>query len=395
MATKRYPTSSSIQRSGNPLKILYDARFITQGQTGVGRCTEMLLRELMSQNRPSLDLHMLYTDPIHSALVSDRSIHTRIRFDSHPRGDFYRNWTLRRLLKVQQFSVFHSPAFYSIQWRPSIPQIVTIHDMAVYDYPETFPWTFVKYFRWLIGSSCKNADLIICSTEFTAKRMLFRFPDIDHKIRIIPFAVSDPFFKADLTNSDFYKKRLALPDKFILTVATMEPRKNLLTLLNAYSIYCRRCDRPLPLIITGKSAKGSDQIRQRANEPDIAANIRLLDYVSDEELVSLYRMASLTIYPSRYEGFGLPVLEAMASGCPVITSNTTSIPEIAGDAALFVNPESPAEIADTMTAVCQNRELQKTLINKGRKRAEMYRWTTTADKTIDVYFEAATIRKRK
>lgn len=370
-----------------PLNVLFDARFITPQRTGVGYCTEHLLQAL-ARHSNEIRMHTIYHDPIDPSLVDDHAIFTQVRFDDHPAGDIWRNVQIPRIIKERKIDLYHGPAFYSIQRKLKIPQVVTIHDLAVYDQPDTFTKTFAFYFRKIIASACYRATRLITSTQFVADQIRNQFPETSNRISVVPYGVSTEFLNQEDSEITEFKARWTLPDRFILDVATIEPRKNILTLLNAYAIYRRRSSSPLPLIIAGKDGFQASVIKKRSRESDIEGAVRFLGYVSTRDIVRLYHLATMLVFPSLYEGFGLPILEAMASRCPVIASNVTSLPEVCGDAALLVNPMSTTAISAAMLELSENAALRRHYQEKGVLRVANLDWNNVARQTIDVYRSA-------
>jgi glycosyltransferase involved in cell wall biosynthesis len=369
------------------MKVLYDARFITPEKTGVGGYCAFLLQSLL-ENTDNLDLHLIYFDRLDTEFRAKSHHQAPVAFDNHPMGDIWRNFGLIRMIRELEIDVIHHPAFYSIQRKLKTPQIVTIHDVAVFDMPHVFPSKFAWFMRKMIACSVKRAKQIIVISEFTAGRLGALFPSAKDKMRIIPYGVSDLFLQMNSSADCCVKEKWMLPDEFILDVVTIEPRKNLLTLLNAYSIYRRRCPNPLPLILAGKDGFHSEQIHCRVRERDLDLSVRLVGYVPVAEIASMYRLATMLVFPSLYEGFGLPVLEAMAGGCPVICSTVSSLPEVVGDAAILVDPHSEIAIAHAMCNVTGDAQMRLDLSLRGRNRAAQFPWARAAAETLEAYRDA-------
>jgi len=369
------------------MKILYDARFITPQMTGVGQFADSLLSALGKLDN-NIELHALYYDPLHN-LPNVTYHRAPVEFDSHPVGDLYRNYQLLKLLDTGQFELYFSPAFYCIQRRSNVRQIVALHDLAVFDQPENFPKKFGFYLRNMIKSTCKNADSIITSSYFIADRIKDRFPKTKDKVIVIPYGVSDVYLDDCQNIKSQVKQELCVPDRFILSISTIEPRKNLLVLLDAYSIYRRRVDQPLPLLLVGKDGYKAEVVKKRACKSDLGFFVRFLDYIPDKAVAHLYRMAEFMVYPSVYEGFGFPVLEAMACGCPVLASNKASIPEVAGDAAMLVDPSDPVKIAEGMVDLTNDQGKRSDLSQMGRIRAEKFTWDKAAIEVASLFLDVS------
>jgi len=176
-----------------------------------------------------------------------------------------------------------------------------------------------------------------------------------------------------------------LPRRFVLAVGNLQPRKNLDRLLGAYARLHDRGVVPHGLVLVGQRWYKGEAVAERIRELGIEKDVRLTGYVSDEELVALYNLADIFVYPSLYEGFGLPVLEAMACGTPVVTSNTTSLPEVAGDAAVLVDPRSESEIMNAIERVACDPDYRRELRRRGLAQAAKFSWRRVAEQTAEVY----------
>jgi glycosyltransferase involved in cell wall biosynthesis len=361
------------------INVLYDARFITQRRTGVGRVAEMLLRTFLSET-PDLNLHVLYKKPFYKTLEGNHPICVRTPFDSHPWGDIHRNTIIRGLMKKRGIDLYFSPAFYVLQCSRNLKQVVLIHDMAVFDQPQSVNRMFRIYLRKMIGSALRNASCITTPSEFVRKSILLKRPDLENRVHAVHLGVDPVFRHYNDAHAQDVRRHYCLPTRFILCVATVEPRKNLLNLLDAYAIYSGRASRPLNLVIVGDNGYRSEEIHRRAEQSDVATGVRFLGYVPDTELALLLGMADCFVFPSLYEGFGLPVIEAMAAGCPVIASRAASIPEIAGEAALLVDPKDVLQIEKALRHMTSDAALRKKLSMEGKKRVETMTWSQTAER---------------
>jgi len=366
------------------IRLLFDARFITPQRTGVGRVTEKLLENLL-MNHPDLEIHVLHNQGLPDHLKGNFPEEVSVLFDSHPGGDLHRNIALRKMIADKKLDLFFSPAFYSIQKGRSIPQVVLIHDLAVFDQPGSENPAFRIYLRKMIESSVRNATVLTTASNYIRDRIIERFDVHSEKVRAVHLGVDPIFGQFDDSRAEDRRKHYCLPSQFLLNVATIEPRKNLIKLIDGYSIYKRRALNPLPLILIGKDGFQSKLIHERAERSDVSTHIRFLGYVPDEDISQLYGLASGLVYPSLYEGFGLPVIEAMLSGCPVITSNRTSLPEVTGDAAILVDPDDSLSISQAITNLCNDLDLRQSLSIKGRIRAREFTWKKTADEYAEIF----------
>ncbi len=270
--------------------------------------------------------------------------------------------------------------------------------LTVMNFYDTGPWRYAHtlvlrarwYFRILLTRGTHTCTRVITLSKH-AKSEIGHFLGERYlaKVSVIPAAAGPEFA---IPCSDAFKQqvraRYELPDRYLLVVATVEPRKNLVTLLDAYVQLKNQLGASCPpLLIVGRKGWNCDDILGYMAE--LEDMVRFPGYVSDEELIALYQMATCLVFPSLYEGFGLPVLEAMAAGCPVITSMTSSLPEVAGDAALLVDPLNAQEIATAMQRVLQDEDLRRRIVHDGYRRAASFSWEETARMTREAYIMAA------
>ena len=258
--------------------------------------------------------------------------------------------------------------------------VVTVHDLAFERYPNLFPRPWRVLYRLGLRAAVKRADAILTPSRNTAEDILSRTKVDPRKLHVVPLAASLPASDVDVGD---VLARLKVRPPYVLFVGTIEPRKNLVRLVRAYR---RVASSGLPhaLVLAGPLGWHHESLmRELALEGP--GEIVMTGSLSPEELDAVYRAADAFVYPSLYEGFGLPVVEAMARGIPAIASNTSSVPEVTGDAALSVNPRSVREIAAAIESVCSDAELAEKLAARGRARAERFSWDETARLTLGVY----------
>ncbi len=260
-----------------------------------------------------------------------------------------------------------------------IKKILTVHDLTWYKFPLMVNWDNRIIFPLLFKKSLKFADMIIADSNCTATSIKELMPDLRKKISIIYGGVCWPgevFNKFKKTDIDYIFAKFKIYSKYILTVGTIEPRKNIVNLLKAFSFLLensKKLDYQL-LIVGGKGWQNSEIYKtyRLLNFKD--NQVRFLGYVPDEELYKLYSAAEVFVFPSLYEGFGLPPLEAMACATPVVASDIPIFKEILGDAAILVNPYNPKEIADGIRQVLNDVSLAEELRKKGLERIKLFSW---------------------
>jgi glycosyltransferase involved in cell wall biosynthesis len=299
-----------------------------------------------------------------------------------PRGKFKR-------LSVDSFlgpvNVFHSINTTPLPQRQG-RRVVTVHDLTCLLFPQFHPWDRRLLFRLSIRRAARLADAIIVPSAATGRDLAARFPSARTRIRVVPHAPSERF--VPLRSEDclpvLARHGLAHGD-YLLFVGNVEPRKNLRALIEAYGRMRQATPLSPQLAIAGGAGWKHQGIHQAAATSPVAADIRFLGHVSDADLPSLVSGALAFVYPSLYEGFGLPPLEAMACGTPVITSNRSSLPEVVGDAALVVDPNDREALADAMERLVSDATLREEFRARGLERAQRYSWDETARRTIEVY----------
>lgn len=281
---------------------------------------------------------------------------------------------------VNDIDILHSSDW--IQPPTRAKKITTIHDLLVLEYPEVSHPYIVKVQNRRLLWVKRECDLVLTDSVFT-KNQVNKILHVDSsRIEIVYPGISDKFKPSDEDSKKYIKQKYGLYDDYVLSVGTLEPRKNIKTVLDAFEKFMKHQliatrKRPIGLVIVGKSGW-----REKVDQTKY---IKPLGYVEEKDLPFLYSAASLFVYPSLYEGFGFPVLEAMACNCPVITSDRGSLKEIISDAALVVDPFTSEDIAVKMTQVFIDNDLRENLKKKGMENAERFNWDKTARDVLENY----------
>jgi len=288
------------------------------------------------------------------------------------------------LKSIKELQLFHAPDH--LIPKLSIPVIASLMDPIPLIRPDWVKSRFRFIKQYLFLKSVQWADHFITISNFVADDIADHFHLPRKSITPIHLGVDDKYFRVaniDLRNSVL--RKYSLSNGFFLFIGTLQPRKNISRLIQAFKQLPLELQHEFPLVVIGRNGWNADEditAMKRLEEQSIG---RWLDYVSDEDKAVLLQCAGAFVFPSLYEGFGLPVLEAFASKTPVITSNSTSLPEVAGGAAMLVDPYSPDSIADAMLQIVSNQEMALGLIERGKIRAREFSWTETASKTAEVY----------
>ena len=325
------------------MRVAIDVSPLAQTRAGTARYLTGLLGELKRRD---------------DVVVSTRSFGRGDRLSTVARDGVWYPFLLGR---EREADVLHCPT-YRAPLHPRVPLVVTVHDLAVLRHPEAFNRWTRTYSPHLVPRVLRQARRVIAVSEFTRRELIELLDVPAEKIRVVPNAVGP----------DFTQEGEAATGDYVLAVGTLEPRKNLERLVDAV----RRTDKELRVV----GARGWGGVKVEGN------GVNWLGEVTDAELARLYRGASCVAYPSLYEGFGIPVLEAMACGAPVVTTRGTAMEEVADGAAVLVDARDAAEIA----AGIERAELERDqLVARGLERARAFSWEAVADATVRVYREAA------
>lgn len=271
----------------------------------------------------------------------------------------------------------------------ALPVVVTVHDLAFLAHPETFHRSKRRYLSAMTRLSVHRARRVIAVSAHTKDDLVRSFGVAPTKVTVIPNAMDDRFTPdEDWRSADQFRAEHGLPERYILFVGTLEPRKNLRRLIEAFALVAQ-VDADVALVIVGAAGWMSSDLAPLVRVRALSERVIFAGYVPDEELPHWYRAATIFCYPSLYEGFGLPVLEAMACGTPVVTSTTSSLPELTGDAALHVDPTDVAALADSLRTLLADPARRSMMREAGLVRARGYSWARTAAATYAVIEDAA------
>lgn len=264
-------------------------------------------------------------------------------------------------------------------------RIVTIHDLGFYKNPKLYHPLERIYQKISHSLAIRQADKIITISEATKQDIIRYFPKAKHKIKVIYLGYNKHDFKPiNFDDKKIFIDRHDYPDKYLLYIGRLENKKNVLNLIKAY----KKTSRRWPLILAGRPGNyGYKEIEALANQSDLKDDILLLGYVSQTNYPKLMASATGFVFPSKFEGFGLPVLEAMASGIPVVCSNIPALKEVAQDAAIYFDPDNIEDITQKIEEMFNNQEQRRELIAKGLKRAQNFSWTKVAQETLKYILE--------
>jgi glycosyltransferase involved in cell wall biosynthesis len=365
-------------------RLVLDARLLHYNRTGVGRYVQYLYGAMASVDRGALEMVVAYHRKDRERLL--RPAYTKEATLLTPGHHRLERWALAAELIRLRPALVHSPDHVCPQplgWRT----VLTVHDLAFWRFPETHSEESRAYYAGL-RRSVQQAARVICVSEATRRDLLEACDTSPDKIRVVHEA-ADAHYGSPAPG----RSPLASDRPFFIAVGTIEPRKNLAALIRAFAALGRRgaadeSGKAPELLIAGGDGHGAAQIRALPVQLGIEGDVRFLGHTAAEELARLYRDAIALVYPSLMEGFGLPVLESMAAGGPVITSNRSSMAEVAGDAALLVDPMEEASIEEAMALLLVSADAGEALRRAGAIRVTQFSWERAAYETLVVFHEA-------
>jgi glycosyltransferase involved in cell wall biosynthesis len=364
------------------MKVLINGLQVGKNNSGVQYYTKHLYNAIKKLNPVNLEVQ-LYKQNTNPRFPSFLSPVSRLLTPSKIRLSRILNENLRlpKYLTRNSLDLYHSPN-YVLPFFLKSPSLVTIHDLITLDYPKLCKWESVLYFKLALPRSIKKANKIVTVSEKTKTDIQTRFKIPNEKIVVTHLGISSIFRKTvDKEVLSYY----SITDKYILFVGNIEPKKNLVRLLQAYNKLNLSKNLTHKLVISGRKGWKCKKVFSTVKKLKLQESVIFTGYVPENDLPVLYSMADLFVFPSIYEGFGIPPLEAMACEVPILTSNTGALPETTGGNCLLVNPYNVNEIADGIHKLLVNEKLRKYYIEKGRNWVKQFTWERTAKKTLQVY----------
>lgn len=365
------------------MKIMIDATSLARKITGIENYTKNLIENILASTKSYDKVYLLFRKEIPEYLRNQKAINPLVcPFQSQLLCEqIWIPW----IKSKYKPDIIHFPAFPP-PFLVKSNVVFTVFDATMWKYKKTLSLKNKLYMRPLTNRGLKISKKIITISESSKNDLIEVFPNIKNKIKNSGISISEHFEPVTDTNIlNIVTKKYDLTENFFLTVGSLEPRKNLIFLVNSFIKFKRTFPNKMKLVITGRNAWGSKQIKEiiKGYEEDII----LTGYVSDEELKGLYSLAYYFVFPSIYEGFGLPVLEAMACGAPVMISHTSSLPEVAGDAALYFDPYSETSLIEQMKLAVVDKNLRLKLTKEGSIRRNLFSWKKVAASIYDEYFD--------
>lgn len=367
------------------MKIAFNCRsFLKKKKTGIGRYADHLVSDFVELNKE--DEFILYCPKklfdLKRKTPQINAANFKIKKDYFNRGV---------VKSVGDVDVYHSPCPELLEKSNGYKTVVTVHDLIFKTCPNVHTERTIRMMEEQMDTILERADRIICISKSTSNDLMKYYPAEEDKIRLIYNGVDKTVFypvtEQEKSRAQSCLKAKGIDGPYLLFVGTIEPRKNLRGLLEAYKMLKDRGDFRGKVVVVGMKGWLSDGLEDFIKQLKIDNDIIFLGYMTNDELRYLYNLAEVFVFPSFYEGFGFPIVEAFSCGAPVVTSNISSPAEIAGDCAITIDPYHTEQIAFAVKDVVSDRERRTEMIAKGKKRAELFSFKKTAEETLKVYKE--------
>ena len=366
------------------MRIALDARKLRD--FGIGTYIRNILIELSRLDRDTEYVVLCRPDDLGAGDVLGQNF--RMVPETAPAYSISEQFRIPLSLARERVQLVHEP-HYVLPPLINCSSVVTIHDCIHLMFPQYLPsrlaYVYAKGSMW---TASKKANKILTVSE-ASKRDILRFFDVPpEKVVVVYNAIDERFLApANPERTSLVRQRYQLDHPFVLYVGNIKPHKNLERLIEAFGRARGQCPDDLKLIIVGDEISKYPALRQSVHKHKLDKHVRFLGFQPMETLATFYRLARAFVFPSLYEGFGLPPLEALASGTPVITSNTSSLPEVVGDAALLIDPLNADDIADALVRVLTDDGLRAELVRRGFERVKQFSWDRSVKRTHEIYME--------
>ncbi len=364
-------------------------------RAGVGHYTKELVDHLIPILKKGDELVLFFDQRMPDAVLTTYAKHKQVRVKRFPLAKYkkylpfgYSHVVVAQALAREKLDVFHAPA-YIIPYQYKGKSVVTIHDLAIYAHPEWFPSKQKFSTDVLVPRSIKKSERVIAVSQATARSVLKQFRVLASGVVTIYEGVNtQPKIFAATAKRILEEKSIG--KKYLLFIGTIEPRKNIDQLIKAFDQAMHTLGESgddVQLVLAGGKGWNHEGIFRTIANADYSTRVRYVGYISDEEKTALLKNAMLFVFPSLWEGFGLPVLEAQAAGIPVITSNVSSLPEVGGRAAVYCDPKSVTSLSKALVSVIRSKAKRTAMSAAGKKHAATFSWTRCAKETYQVYKE--------
>lgn len=369
------------------MRIAINTRFLLKGKLeGIGIYTQEIFKRVV-QLMPEHQFYFLFDRAYDSEFIFAKNV-TPIVVSPPARHPFLWYWwfekSIPKVLKEHQIDLFISPDGYA-SLHTTVPQIVTIHDLAFEHYKAHTPFLVYQYYKYFVPKFCEKAAKILAVSTFTKQDIVERYGIDENKIDVVynGFENSKQSIVSSMP-SEVFTAYCLLNTKYFIFIGAVHPRKNVIGLLKAFEHFKSTYTHAYKLVIIGRKAWMNDELESFYQKMKHKNDVIWIEQIERNDLLQILKNAFALVYPSFFEGFGIPIIEAMSFGVPVISSNASCLPEVAGNAAFLVNPSDTKEIANTMNELIENEALRNQLISKGKNRAKDFNWNISAKKIVDI-----------
>lgn len=367
------------------MKVGIDSRGINlYSGSGIGTYTKNLVYEMINNSKDT-NFDLIWTGKEDSNFIKSN---TKLFFASGKHGGFYEKCYIPNLMQKERVDLYHIPQNgigFPFNW--DLNTIVTIHDLIPYTMPETVGKGYLERFLKDMPNIISSTKGILTVSEYSKKDILKFFPSFpEEDIIVTPLAANSNFkpIPKDICEN-YIKSNFNISDPYILYIGGFSKRKNVEGLIRAFSNIYKNFSYPCKLLLCGSLRDEGNNLKELVYSLGLSEEILFTGYINDIDLPILYSAAEVFVYPSFYEGFGLPPLEAMSCNTPVITSNLTSIPEVTKDSALLIDPNNTSQLEEALLKVIEDKDFAKILGKKGYIESQNFSWQNTAQKTLEAY----------
>ncbi len=359
------------------MKIAVNTRFLLKGKLeGIGMYTHEIFKRV-AQLLPEHQFYFLFDRKWDEAFITSENI-IPIKVNPQARHPFLWYWwfehSIPKILKQNNIDLFISPdGFGSLS--TEVPQLITIHDLGFEHYPQHVPYLVNKFYTHYSPLYCRKAATILAVSEFTKQDIIKQYGIRPSKIEVIYNGV-------DIDTPKLEKVEPKRERPYFIFVGAVHPRKNVLGLLKAFERFKAKYPGEQQLIIIGRKAWMNSALEEFYSAMEFKAEVVWIEKIERKDLLQLLKHAIALVYPSLFEGFGIPIIESMGLGVPVISSSVSALPEIAGNSALMIDPNNPDDICDAMQTILTDNVLRNQLVENGKKRAAQFSWEVSAKKIV-------------
>lgn len=367
------------------MKIGIDGRAAKWYQgTGIGTYTKQLILNL--SNVDSNNNYLIFMPQCDSINNLKNNFTTKL-VESTPTNSFWDDINVPNILNNTDIELYHVPQNgVGLSENIKCKKVITLHDIIPLRMPETVSDRYLKIFNDELPKILDNCDGIITVSDFSKNDIAKEFNFPSKNIYVTPLAAQDIYKPMSKRESKaLVTKKYGIEEDFILYVGGFSPRKNIIGLIEAYSNLSNKLKDTFKLVITGKKGPSYSKYKSRTEELNVSNNVIFTDFIPIEDMPLFYNATEVLVYPSFYEGFGLPPIEAMACGTPVIVSNVTSLPEVCYESALFIDPNDVDSLTYDIERVLSNSLLRLTMVKKSLTRSKTFSWNKTALNTLSAY----------